>query len=416
VRPAITSASLRERFGKVTGREASEFAFATQIYGFETRHGDEVLVDDVMSGLPLIVRRQDEVIVNFDIKAAQAFQFVDSKRPVYTYIPGFNIQSVPEGPRRAVSNFLQGLYTREKGDVVASYRSLPLTTFEFVVLLLQTIVTDGREVDVSPFRWPSGKRAAFVALHDIDTGGMLRRQEKDPLFLVEAKHQVQSTWFLPSALLGRNEGAVDFLLKAGHEVGWHGHKHDHRDHVGRFAEAAVDALSRSRLNTEANFPTGMRAPRLLKSQHMFATLERSCRRLRYDTSFLNGIVPYPLWLYGQRSRIFEIPTTVPTDIRLYNQLAGVARARRPEMMLKAQIARTEKLIEAGGLISIVTHPERALSERPDFLEVYDRYLAFIKNRSDVWFTTAGEIFKYWTGLNADAASAGPIPSTEGKAS
>jgi hypothetical protein len=126
--------------------------------------------------------------------------------------------------------------------------------------------------------------------------------------------------------------------------------------------------------------------------------------LRYDTSFCKGIVPYQLWLNGCQSRILEIPTTVPTDISLYNELRGVARENRPDLMLKAQLARTEKLIELGGLVSIVTHPEKTLSERPDFLDVYDRYLSYITSRSDIWFTTAGELFKYWTGVNADTAA------------
>jgi hypothetical protein len=141
----------------------------------------------------------------------------------------------------------------------------------------------------------------------------------------------------------------------------------------------------------------MRAPKLLVSQHLFEQLEYSCPMLRYDTSFRNGIVPYPLWLHGRRSKILEIPTTVPTDIHLYNETAGVPRRDRLRMMLESQIARTEKLLAIGGVISIVTHPEEGLSERPDFLDMYDRYLSYIRGRSDVWFATAGELYRYWTG-------------------
>jgi hypothetical protein len=70
--------------------------------------------------------------------------------------------------------------------------------------------------------------------------------------------------------------------------------------------------------------------------------------------------------------------------------------RRSDIILEAQIARTKKLLDIGGIISIVTHPEKGLTERPDFLNVYDQYLSFIKSRSDVWFATAGELFRYWT--------------------
>jgi hypothetical protein len=62
-----------------------------------------------------------------------------------------------------------------------------------------------------------------------------------------------------------------------------------------------------------------------------------------------------------------------------------------------QIARTKHLLEIGGLISIVTHPEKDLTERPELLDVYDRYLAFVRSCPNVWFATAGEVFTHWTG-------------------
>jgi hypothetical protein len=50
----------------------------------------------------------------------------------------------------------------------------------------------------------------------------------------------------------------------------------------------------------------------------------------------------------------------------------------------------------------VTHPEKDLSERPDFLDLYDQYLSYVRGRSDVWFATAGELFKYWKGHGSEA--------------
>lgn len=94
---------------------------------------------------------------------------------------------------------------------------------------------------------------------------------------------------------------------------------------------------------------------------------------------------------------------MPTDIRLYNELLDLRGARRAEIMLKAQIVRTQKLIEVGGVISIVTHPEKELSERPDFLDVYDQYLSYVRSCPDIWFTTAGELYNHWVGGNPESA-------------
>ena len=255
------------------------------------------------------------------------------------------------------------------------------------------LVTRRRRVSV---QWPAGNRAVFVSLHDVDTAGFLRRRERDPLFRIEVEHQLRSTWFIPTKILNQQQHATDFLLESGNEVGWHGHNHDHRDHVEPFADYAVKALRDSPLGDSASAPTGMRLPRLLKSNYLFERLDQSCPALCYDTSFFRGIVPYYLWLNGKASRILEIPCTVPTDIRVHNQLTSLPRARKAEAILKIQIARTQKLIEAGAVISIVTHPEKGLSERPDLLDIYDQYLSYVRSCPDIWFATAGELFQYWS--------------------
>jgi peptidoglycan/xylan/chitin deacetylase (PgdA/CDA1 family) len=390
------SPELNEQCIEITGAAAETFLLSTRIFAFEVQERDQVIVRAAENRLPLIVCRDEEVIVNFDIRATQAFQFVDSKRPMYTYIPGFNIQVVPEAVRRPLSNMVQSFFASKKSDIVSKYRRLPLTGFEFVILLLHMILAKGRGDKTDVFQWPEGKRAVFVSLHDVDTRGFFQRKEHDDLFRLEQKHQIRSTWFMPTDFLKGQEKAIDFLLQSGNEVGWHGHNHDHRLPFKPFADQRVQILKHSWLCQPENFPTGMRTPRLLKSHHLFDLLEQSCPPLRYDTSFLQGIAPYYLWLNGKPSTILEIPTTVPTDILLYNQLSGIPRVRRPQFILEAQIARTKKLLNIGGIISIVTHPEKGLTERPDLLNVYDQYLSFIKTCPDIWFATAGELFRYWT--------------------
>ena len=393
----IQAKEIAAKYRDMSGLNGDEVEISTRIFEFERRDEDEVIVEAVENRLPLIVSRGGEIIVNFDVRATQAFSFTDSKRPIYTYVPGFNVHKVPAGIRRPVSNLIQSLRGPQAADVVKEYSRLPLTGFELVLLLLNAVIGSDSKV----FQWPAGKRAAFVALHDIDTIGFLRRRERDALFRLEQKHAIKATWFVPTAILKSKE-RVDFLLEAGNEVGWHDHSHDHRLPYKPFAERRAEILMHSPLG-DTSYPLGMRTPKLLKSNHLFEVLDQSCAPLRYDTSFLRGIAPYPLWVNGKRSRIWEIPTTVPTDIRLYNQLRGVSGCRKYELMLEAQIARTKKLIEVGGVISIVTHPELDLSERPELLEVYDQYLAYIRTCPDLWIATAGEVFKYWTENGVTAA-------------
>jgi len=396
VQAVITSKKLAEEFADVCGAVAENFPLSTRVFAFHLRQSDEVVVRTADRGLPLVVRRDGEVIVNFDVWTTQAFRFPDSQRPIYTYVPGFHIFAVPEKIRRPLSNLVEALRAPRYLDVPGGYQRLPLTDFEFTVLLLNTILASDLPERPRTFHWPSGKRAVFVSLHDVDSAGFLRRRERDPLFRLEAEHQIRSTWFIPTAVLNEHYHATNFLLESGNEVGWHGHKHDHRDHVKPFADVAVKALQNSRLGDPANYPIGMRLPKLLKSNYLFELIEQSCPTLCYDTSFLRGIAPYYLWLGGRASRILEIPCTVPTDIRLHNELRGLSRTRRADAILKAQIARTQKLIEIGAIVSIVTHPEKTLSERPDLLDVYSQYLSYVRGCRDIWFATAGELFRYWT--------------------
>jgi peptidoglycan/xylan/chitin deacetylase (PgdA/CDA1 family) len=395
VRPVITSKELDEEFTEITGVASEEFPLSTSVFEFDLQDNDFVIVQAVENSLPLIVCRDEEVIVNFDIRATQDFHFVDSKRPIYTYIPGFNIQMIPTVIRRPISNFIHSLFSSRERDVVRNYSKLPLTSFEFVILLLNKILARGAAGETRAFQWPSGKRAVFVSLHDVDTGGFLRRRERDPLFRLEQKHQIRSTWFVPTAHLKGKE-TVDFLLQSGNEVGWHGHKHDHRLPFKPFAEERVHGLKKSYLSEPENYPTGMRTPKLLKSNYLFDLLGRTCPALCYDTSFGQGIVPYYLWVNGRQSKILEIPITVPTDIGVYHKVSRLPRSHKFGIILETQIARTKKLIEVGGLISIVTHPEKDLTERPELLEIYDQYLSYIKSCPDIWFATAGELYKYWT--------------------
>ena len=396
VRPCITSRDLEEGLRQITGISAEEFPLSTRVFNFTLQKNDVVVVQTVEDGLPLIISRNNEVIVNFDIRATQAFHFVDSKRPIYTYIPGFNIQMIPAVIRRPLSIFVESVSSRRKGEGLLNYSRLPLTSFEFVVLLLNRVLAGDPRTEARAFQWPSGKSAVFISLHDVDTDGFLHRRECDPLFRLEQNHKIRSTWFIPTGLLKGRKESIDFLLRSGSEVGWHGHHHDHRLPFEPFTTQSVRMLKNSFLAEPENFPTGMRCPKLLKSNHLFELLGQSCQALCYDTSFLRGIVPYYLWLNGSPSKILEIPVTVPTDIGVYSELRDIPRSRRCKAILEAQIARTKKLLEVGGIISIVTHPEKDLTERPEFLDVYEQYLLYIKDCPDIWFATAGELFKYWT--------------------
>jgi peptidoglycan/xylan/chitin deacetylase (PgdA/CDA1 family) len=396
VRPSFATRQQDVAFHEIAGASIGSVALDLTVFDLALAPADEIVVAAAGTGMPLVVRRGVDTIVNFDLHLTRECPVLDSKRPIYTYLPRFNIHSVPERIRRPISNFVESTRIRANGKAVGDYGRLPLTDFEAALILLRVASCDSGQDPAPIAAWPYAKRAMFVSLHDVDTDRLLTQGERNPLFRIEAKHNLKSTWFVPSYLSEKRVSALTFLSEAGHEVGWHGHKHDHRDHVPGFADEAVAGLLRSPIGGTSGRPIGMRLPKLLKSRYLFRRIEERCPTLKYDTSFVRGVLPYRLWLDGRESSILEIPTTVPTDIRLHNELHGVPNVKRADKILQSQVCRTEQLIKAGAVISIVTHPERTLSERPDLLDAYDQFLSYIQGRDDIWFAKAGELFSYWT--------------------
>ncbi len=169
-RPFIRPKDLAETIAGLTRQGMEQFPLSTRVFAFDHRASDSVILETVGEGLPLIVRRDGELIVNFDIPATRAFQFIDSKRPIYTYIPGFNIDMVPTAIRRPVSNLVESIFSPSGRNAEQDYAKLPLTSFEFVILLLHTLQGNTPPVPKPrPFQWPSGKRSVFIPLHDVDT-------------------------------------------------------------------------------------------------------------------------------------------------------------------------------------------------------------------------------------------------------
>jgi hypothetical protein len=72
-RPAIALKELGEEFGETVGLPSEEFPLSTRIFEFDKRASDEAVVHTAEKGLPLIVNRDAEVAVNFDILATRSF-------------------------------------------------------------------------------------------------------------------------------------------------------------------------------------------------------------------------------------------------------------------------------------------------------------------------------------------------------
>ena len=164
-------------------------------------------------------------------------------------------------------------------------------------------------------------------------------------------------------------GAFPVLLRqlvgAGHEVGVHGYDHARwQDHLPGLSAAEVALeVTRARAiyrDVMAAEPSGFAAPGWRCTVQSLAAVERAGFAYRSDT---RGVGPYLPVVAGERFRVPEIPTTLPTLDEIY----GVVD-RRPEALADHVLARLRP-----GTLNV--HTLHAELEGGPHLDVLDALLA-----------------------------------------
>ncbi len=76
---------------------------------------------------------------------------------------------IPEGIRRPISNFIQSLKSSKDKYDADKYHQLPITNYEYLVLLLKKIIEKRPGMKLARFNGLQENVLCFVPLHDIDT-------------------------------------------------------------------------------------------------------------------------------------------------------------------------------------------------------------------------------------------------------
>ncbi len=213
-------------------------------------------------------------------------------------------------------------------------------------------------------------RLLYVLSHDVDTAagqarvGLLAEEE--------AKRGLVSTWFIVPRHFRLDEGLLDELGRAGHEIGCHGY-----DHSGRLPFLTTSEI-RARFEEvrpflEAHRVCGFRSPGLLRTRNL---LEALGAYFRYDSSvpdteaytgagYRNGACQVRPFM---RDGVLEMPITVPLDAALLHY------GYRPDAILELWRRKLTWLRQVGGLAVVDTHPEPQYSGNPAMKAVYGRLL------------------------------------------
>jgi peptidoglycan/xylan/chitin deacetylase (PgdA/CDA1 family) len=230
--------------------------------------------------------------------------------------------------------------------------------------------------------WPEGRRFAVILTHDVEGPAGI---ENIPRVLeIERRHGFVSSWNFCAEWYPIPGGVFDAVRAAGCEVGLHGILHDGR-------------LFRDRETFEANLPkihrymrewgaSGFRSPATHRNADWMPEL--GCL---YDTSFpdTDPFEPQP----GGCCSIFpffiddlvELPITLVQDHTLFE----ILRDRSVERWVE----KSEWIIERGGLVNLLVHPDYLLTE--ERLALYDEFLGFLAAQAGGWHALPRDVARWW---------------------
>jgi peptidoglycan-N-acetylglucosamine deacetylase len=178
----------------------------------------------------------------------------------------------------------------------------------------------------NPVPWPNGAKCAACFTLDMDAESILYLAHPQrahsmvsaasmlrygplvavPRILETYRHYgIRQTFFVPGWCAQRYPGAVEAMMRDGHEVSAHGYLHEHPNELSDAEEG--EALSRSIAALEGvsgEKPAGWRAP-LYNFSHRSAELLLEAG-IAYDASLMGDDVPY--LLDTPRGRLLELPS------------------------------------------------------------------------------------------------------------
>ncbi len=255
--------------------------------------------------------------------------------------------------------------------------------------------SDGQPIPFVNF-WPDAKRFCFVLTHDVESE---KGMDAIPdLIEVEQRYGFTSSWNFCAEQYPIPDGLFEELRAAGCEVGLHGILHDGKLFSSRtHFESALPKIHRYLSDWQVD---GFRSPATHRRAEWMPAL--GCA---YDTSFpdTDPFEPiaggccsiFPFFIDG----MVEIPITLVQD-HTWFEIMG-ARSISP------WIDKSEWIIRHHGLINLIVHPDYMLSA--ERLELYDRFLRFLRQQQDAWHALPREVAQWWrtrSVLGLEAAARG----------
>ena len=248
----------------------------------------------------------------------------------------------------------------------------------------------GRRLKVA---WPDARRAAFTVCHDVDTDWVFENPRwLDRFCDLEERHGLRGAWYcVPkySRTRAATKG-IERLVERGFEIGCHGYNHDTRWPFleGSAFQRRMDRVRQFRDRWEIR---GFRAEWLWRTPSF---LQAIAKEFDYDSSVptvsslftshtRNGCgTAFPYRTHGD---LVELPITLPVDDDRHLRGEPVGR------FWQDQVERAMRLIEHGGMLLLLMHPQPHQAANEETLAAVDLALEQLAPIPDLWKARPDEI-------------------------
>lgn len=276
--------------------------------------------------------------------------------------------------------------------------------------------------DLTPDRWPGGKKVAVLLSFDVDNETVTLRYGETSVGalsmgqygarvglgrvvrLLDAR-RIPASFFIPSVSLALHPEMGPLIARSGHhEFAVHGWVHEMNATLPDSAERAllrkaVDDLTRM----TGQRPTGYRAPSWNFSPNTLTILRDM--GFRYESSLMADERPYELEQRGERTGIVEIPVEwILDDAPLFDPRGE--RYSPPREVAQVWMDEFDKAYEEGTMFTLTLHPH--VSGHRSRIVALELLLDHIQAKAgdDVWYATHAEAAEY---VRRESRLGEPVP-------
>lgn len=239
----------------------------------------------------------------------------------------------------------------------------------------------------SPFLWRT-RNESIPVLGELEQRAFGPRQGVYRILDMLKRLDIRSTFFIPGIIAERYPQVVEAIAADGHEIGLHGYLHENvKDLSENEIEQMVIKGKEALENIIGKQEFGFRSPSWEMTPETLRVLKR--HGIRYDSSLMGYDHPY--WIDG----LPEVPVQWLLDdaiyFRFFGGYAGPPPAN-PKVVTDTWWQEFEGLKRYGGLFLLTVHSW--LSGRGSRIIALEELLTGIREDSEVWWATCGEIADY----------------------